>query len=1168
MPQIFLLAGTTTWTVPDDCVSASIDTIGAGAGGDSVGGAGGGGAWSGITGLALTPRAVITVAIGTGGATGSAGGDTWFNGGSLGVASVGAKGGSAPATTAGGAGGASGSRPNLGNTSGNSGGSGGSVATGNPGGGGGAGGSTGIGSNGANGGVSLGGGGGGGDNGSAGGGNGGAGSASGTNPGQAGTEYDGSHGSGGGGGGSITSTGGAGGNYGGGGAGSLVTGGVGASGLIVINYISVFINKHPAATFVRGDDDPLGWVFTSQKVSQSLVTSLLPKVVLRPTFMVPRPPDDSGWQGSSKNVGLIAVLATPFMGQSSKFNYVEDSLWNKSFNANANFLTAVLPKNIGSVLYSLRSSPDDVYGQYSSRGKNLNLISANNPFVNPLYKFGSVDSDSWQQVPVKNQILVGVPFKQSTWTVRNIDDPSSWQSTSKGKNLNLISVNTPFVNPPYSSSYSDSDIWQQLSVKNQNLFITAASAPFKQNAWSVRYTDSDGWQQSNTLSASTFYSLLNASTSKLVLRPTFYVPRPPDDVIGQYNYNGKNLNLTAVAGTPFKQNTWSAKYNLDVDVWQQVPVKNQNLFVGSAASAPFKQNAWNTGQDDSSNWQQSNALSSATFYTLLNVPIKNVLRSAFYTPRPPEDVYGQYSSRGKNINLVPAVTVLPFTYSPWLRGFDDPSSWQYGSKARNLNLASTVVLPFTYSPWLRGPDDSSDWRYSSRARNLNLIPAAAATPFVAQPQDFFQDDYSIWRRQVAYNLSLISTIQFPIVSNWYLDAPDDSALWQKVVLGKNQNLIPTAASPPFVYAPWQFGQDDSDGWQQSNALNSATFYALLNASTSNNVLRSAFYAPRPPEDIYGQYSSRARNTDLVPAVVVEPFGWIPWKFGFDDSSGWQYGSKARNLNLVPVIPVLPFSFSYSPWLSNINEPSGWQFNSKGSSLLVPTVTAGGLVKTRLWPYTLIDHGSFWLGQSIGNSKPLIFPPQTPPIRDWIYSNSIQDESSTWQGTFWQNPSIIYPPVPLDTDPRFVCTPLALNAKLPSNQGSGRIFVTTPQVTGMPYGNDFSTIDPAVEKVTLTFNFDPWLAPGVTVSSVVSVTATSAKQSFTLDPNPQAIVSGGPQIGPVPPAFPGVLPGVANRAVLQQVANCQPGVYLLQCLVLTSDNQELNLAAHLPCTVLN
>jgi hypothetical protein len=92
---VFLLNGTTTWTVPADFGAlVSVECIGAGSGGNGSSTAGniasgGGGAYAKITSTstALTPGVtVINVGIGLGGAgvsgvttTGNVGGDTWWN---------------------------------------------------------------------------------------------------------------------------------------------------------------------------------------------------------------------------------------------------------------------------------------------------------------------------------------------------------------------------------------------------------------------------------------------------------------------------------------------------------------------------------------------------------------------------------------------------------------------------------------------------------------------------------------------------------------------------------------------------------------------------------------------------------------------------------------------------------------------------------------------------------------------------------------------------------------------------------------------------------------------------------------------------------------------------------------------------------------------------------
>lgn len=85
-----------SWNDADNAV----ETIGAGGGGGGFtgpgGGGGGGGAFSGIENLNLTPGGSVSYRVGSpgvGGSNGTAGGDTWFNGATLGASSVGAKGG-------------------------------------------------------------------------------------------------------------------------------------------------------------------------------------------------------------------------------------------------------------------------------------------------------------------------------------------------------------------------------------------------------------------------------------------------------------------------------------------------------------------------------------------------------------------------------------------------------------------------------------------------------------------------------------------------------------------------------------------------------------------------------------------------------------------------------------------------------------------------------------------------------------------------------------------------------------------------------------------------------------------------------------------------------------------------------------------------------------------
>lgn len=130
---IFLTTtGANTWTVPSDWNSSNntIEVIGGGGGGvnnsaSSNGNGGGGGAYSAISNLSLSGGASVDYSVGTAGAAdGGTGGDTWFNGTTLGGSSVGAKGGSGATTGAAGAGGVAASGVGATKYSGGTGGSG------------------------------------------------------------------------------------------------------------------------------------------------------------------------------------------------------------------------------------------------------------------------------------------------------------------------------------------------------------------------------------------------------------------------------------------------------------------------------------------------------------------------------------------------------------------------------------------------------------------------------------------------------------------------------------------------------------------------------------------------------------------------------------------------------------------------------------------------------------------------------------------------------------------------------------------------------------------------------------------------------------------------------------------------------------------------------------
>src|SRR5690348_10881235 len=81
MTEVLLTSGT-SWTVPADCVSATVECIGGGQGGNATNG-GNGADYAKVSNLALNPGDSIAIQIGAGGAgvssgTQNAGGDTKF----------------------------------------------------------------------------------------------------------------------------------------------------------------------------------------------------------------------------------------------------------------------------------------------------------------------------------------------------------------------------------------------------------------------------------------------------------------------------------------------------------------------------------------------------------------------------------------------------------------------------------------------------------------------------------------------------------------------------------------------------------------------------------------------------------------------------------------------------------------------------------------------------------------------------------------------------------------------------------------------------------------------------------------------------------------------------------------------------------------------------------
>ena len=106
------------------------------------------------------------------------------------------------------------------------------------------------------------------------------------------------------------------------------------------------------------------------------------------------------------------------------------------------------------------------------------------------------------------------------------------------------------------------------------------------------------------------------------------------------------------------------------------------------------------------------------------------------------------------------------------------------------------------------------------------------------------------------------------------------------------------------------------------------------------------------------------------------------------------------------------------------------------------------------------------------------------------------------------------------------------------------------------GTALIPIDPTVAEEKVTFDFGPGLDANVSIIDITSITCTPVSGT---DGAPATRLLGSPKVIPSPKT------GATGGAVQQLVGNMLPGVvYQLQCVVATSDEQELSMRWNLPC----
>lgn len=102
------------------------------------------------------------------------------------------------------------------------------------------------------------------------------------------------------------------------------------------------------------------------------------------------------------------------------------------------------------------------------------------------------------------------------------------------------------------------------------------------------------------------------------------------------------------------------------------------------------------------------------------------------------------------------------------------------------------------------------------------------------------------------------------------------------------------------------------------------------------------------------------------------------------------------------------------------------------------------------------------------------------------------------------------------------------------------------------------IDSTIEEENVTFDFGPALGQGVSISSVNEITCIQSSGTGS-DPTPASRIIGSSTIAGSPSTL------APNAAVIQKfgtmIGDC---VYTLQCVVNTSDGQQLSLWTRLEC----
>ncbi len=496
----------------------------------------------------------------------------------------------------------------------------------------------------------------------------------------------------------------------------------------------------------------------------------------------------------------------------------------------------------------------------------------------------------------------------------------------------------------------------------------------------------------------------------VVLRPPFWVPRPPDEQPWQLKMEWMNSGvLQQLTNTKFYGGPG------------QAPTKKWAPYYDYNSAESF----WNIPPQGS--WALRNLTQQRFYGKGGQVPTKMWAPYLTIDDPPPWQMLAEWMDSEAILHTVQA----PFKPIPWRLNYDDSSSWQMPAEWMNsgvLQQLARVTFPL-FTPFLwrtyYTQNDYSVWVGSPVGR-LGTLYRVAVNPFVPQFPDLVSEDAG-WQgdpQSAPLALLLTSTppaVQEPQMSPFWAPRPPDDNIRNATPVASPINLL-TAQPKPTVPIRWNVTLDDPPTWSGA-PIHSATLQ-LLTAPGKAPTFTFRFGLDDPA---YWQGAPTARN---APLYLATPFtNRKTWWYAEDPVWSGEPINSATIQLLTSAGQAKPFR-----WNHTLDDPSLWS-GSPLRSVTMSMLTVGGQVKPFRWNYT-VDDPPTWQ-QPKGFNLTLNTTIVKPFTNRWAWA--YPDEASVWQPTINLNLNIVlgssfpgalssYVNTPLD-NPTWDAKPIGINKAL-------------------------------------------------------------------------------------------------------------------------------------------